>query len=461
MGLTPVIPFQTVNPSTEQVIKNYNDNSYSDAEKAVEMAHQAFRTWCQTSYSEKTAVLLRAAHILRSRKEEYGRIMALEMGKPLIQANAEAEKCAWVCVYYAENGEKFLSDELIQTDATKSFVTYQPSGAVLAIMPWNFPFWQVVRFAAPTLMAGNVCLLKHAPNVTGCAKAIEALFLEAGLPSAVFQVLLLQPDDVSKLIGHPDISGVTLTGSTRAGSAVAAVAGKHLKKTVMELGGSDPYIILEDAELEQTVESCVTGRLINSGQSCIAAKRYIAVESVKKRFEEMIVEKFRKITFGDPLEGNFDIGPMARRDLRDVLHAQVEKSVSAGAKLMCGGQIPRGKGYFYPATVLSNVKYGMPAYSEETFGPVASIIYAKDEKEAIRIANDTSYGLGAAVFTKDVEKGEYIAKYLLKAGSCFVNTYVKSDPRLPFGGTKMSGYGRELSLMGIREFVNVKTVYVR
>ena len=461
MEVTSVIPFRSVNPSTEQIIVNYNDNSYSDAEKAVEGAHQAFRSWCQTSYSERTAILLRAAHILRKKNEEYGRLMALEMGKPLIQACAEAEKCAWVCEYYAENGEKFLSDELIQTDATRSYISYQPSGAVLAIMPWNFPFWQVIRFAAPALMAGNVCLLKHAPNVTGCAKAIEALFLEAGLPSAVFQVLLLQPDDVARLIGHPDISGVTLTGSTRAGSAVAGTAGKHLKKTVMELGGSDPYVILEDAELDKTVESCVTGRMINTGQSCIAAKRYIAVEKVKKQFEEMIVEKFRKITFGDPLEGNFDIGPMARRDLRDALHAQVEKSVSAGAKLVCGGKIPEGKGYFYPATVLSGVEKGMPAYSEETFGPVASIITAKDEKEAIRIANDTSYGLGAAVFTRDIEKGEYIAKYMLKAGSCFVNAYVKSDPRLPFGGTKMSGYGRELSLMGIREFVNVKTVYVK
>ncbi len=461
MEVTNGFPFKSLNPSNEQVIENYEENSYSEALTAIETARQSFKVWSQTSFVERSAILRKSAQILRSKKEELGQLMSLEMGKPLIQAYAEAEKCAWVCEYYAQNGEKLLSDEPVQTDATKSYVTFRPSGAVLAIMPWNFPFWQVIRFAAPTLMAGNVCLLKHAPNVTGCALAIEKLLKEAGLPSGVFLILKLQPDTIAKLIEHPFISGVTLTGSTRAGSSVAAVAGKNLKKTVMELGGSDPYIILEDADLDKTVDSCVTGRMINSGQSCIAAKRYIVIESVRWQFEEKLLERFSKITFGDPLTGNFDIGPIARKDLRDQLHAQVEGSVSKGAKLLCGGKIPEGKGFFYPPTILTGVKKGMPAYSEEIFGPVASIISVKDEREAVRTANDTIYGLGAAIFTSDIEMGEYIAKHLLQAGSCFVNAYVKSDPRLPFGGTKMSGYGRELSVFGIREFVNVKTVYVR
>ncbi|MBL7994102.1 NAD-dependent succinate-semialdehyde dehydrogenase, partial [bacterium] len=427
---------------------------------AMENAEKAFQVWSETSFVDRASFLHNVADILRSKKEQLGRLMSLEMGKPLIQATAEIEKCASVCDYYAQNGEKQLSDELIQTDATSSYITFRPSGAVLAIMPWNFPFWQVLRFAAPTLMAGNVCLLKHAPNVSGCAIVIKKLFDDAGFPEDVFQTLFLQPEDIAKLIEHPFISGVTLTGSTRAGSAVAEIAGRNLKKTVMELGGSDPYVILDDADLEKTVNSCVTGRMINSGQSCIAAKRYIVVESVRKEFEERLTEKFNKITYGNSLEGNFDIGPLARRDLRDQLHNQVTGSIFKGAKLLCGGRIPDGKGYFYPATILSDVKRGMPAYSEETFGPVASIISVEGEKEAIQIANDTCYGLGAAVFTRDVKKGEYIAKHLLNAGSCFVNAFVKSDPRLPFGGTKMSGYGRELSMFGIREFVNIKTVYL-
>lgn len=461
MELTSNFSFKSINPSTEQLIENYEVTTYNEAINAVETARQSFKIWSQTSFAERSSLLRKTAKILRLKKEEFGRLMSLEMGKPLVQAYAESEKCALVCEYYAKNGENFLSDELIQTDATKSYVAFRPMGAVLAIMPWNFPFWQVIRFAAPTLMAGNVCLLKHAPNVTGCALAIEKFFKEAGFPNGTFQVLKLQPDNIAKLIEHPFISGVTLTGSTRAGSSVAEIAGKHLKKTVMELGGSDPYVVLEDADLEKTIASCVTGRMINSGQSCIAAKRYIVIESVRKQFEEMLVEKFNKITYGDPLAGNFDIGPITRKELRDQLHSQVEGSISQGAKLICGGRIPVGKGYFYPATILSGVKQGMPAYSEETFGPVASIISATDEKEAIHIANDTSFGLGAAVFTRDVEMGEYIAKNLLNAGSCFVNAFVKSDPRLPFGGSKQSGYGRELSMFGIREFVNIKTVYVR
>ncbi|KAB2879466.1 aldehyde dehydrogenase family protein, partial [bacterium] len=374
MELTSSFPFKSLNPSNEQVIDNYKETAHNEAINSVETARQAFKVWSQTSFAERSSLLRKTAQILRLKKEELGRLMSLEMGKPLVQAYAEAEKCACVCEYYEKNGENFLSDELIQTDATISYVTFKPSGAVLAIMPWNFPFWQVIRFAAPTLMAGNVCLLKHAPNVTGCALAIENLLAEAGFPNGTFQVLKLQPDIIAKLIEHPFISGVTLTGSTRAGSAVAEIAGRNLKKTVMELGGSDPYIVLEDADMEETVASCVTGRMINSGQSCIAAKRYIVIESVRKQLEEMLVEKFNKITYGNPLEGNFDIGPMARKDLRDQLHAQVAGSISYGAKLLCGGRIPDGKGYFYPATILTDVKKGMPAFSEETFGPVASII---------------------------------------------------------------------------------------
>ncbi|HXF99607.1 MAG TPA: NAD-dependent succinate-semialdehyde dehydrogenase, partial [Bacteroidota bacterium] len=362
---------------------------------------------------------------------------------------------------YADNAAKFLESEVIATDASKSFVTFQPLGILLAIMPWNFPFWQVFRAAAPALMAGNTVVLKHASNVSGCALEIEKLLREAGLPLGVFSTLLLSSSRVNMLIEHPLVRAVTITGSTAAGKAVAAKAGAMLKKTVLELGGSDPYIVLEDANLDEAVATCVASRLINNGQSCIAAKRFIVVESVKKRFEEMFVERMKAQNVGDPLDPSVAVGPLARRDLRDELHHQVRRSIEKGARLLCGGEVPSGRGAFYPPTVLTNVAKGMPAYDEELFGPVAAIISAKDEADAIRIANDSAFGLGAAVFTSNLQKGERIAAEELEAGSCFVNAFVRSDPRLPFGGIKDSGYGRELSVFGIREFVNIKTVWVK
>jgi succinate-semialdehyde dehydrogenase/glutarate-semialdehyde dehydrogenase len=387
--------------------------------------------------------------------------MALEMGKPLSQGIAEVEKCAWVCDYYAEHAQRFLASEQVETEASRSYVAFRPLGVVLAVMPWNFPFWQVFRFAAPGLMAGNVAVLKHASNVSGCALAIEEVFRDAGFPSDAFRTLLIGSSRVADVIRAPEVQAVTLTGSTAAGQAVAATAGAAIKKTVLELGGSDPYLVLEDADLELTVETCVTARLINSGQSCIAAKRFIVVEPVREEFEERYVELMRTRRMGDPMEAGVEVGPQATSDLRSELHQQVVASVEQGARLLLGGKIPDGPGAFYPPTVLADVSPDMPASCEEVFGPVAAIIPAKDEVDAVRIANDSAFGLGAAVFTRDVEKGERIAAEQLEAGCCFVNAFVKSDPRLPFGGIKISGYGRELASFGIREFVNTKTIYVK
>ena len=386
--------------------------------------------------------------------------MALEMGKPLAQGRAEADKCAWGCEYYAENAEGFLVAEEVLTDATRSLVSFQPLGVILAVMPWNFPFWQAFRFAAPALMAGNVALLKHASNVSGCALAIEEILHDAGIPRDAFRTLLVPSSRVDALIEAPEVAGVTLTGSTPAGLAVAAKAGACLKKSVLELGGSDPYVILEDADLERAAEACAMGRLINAGQSCIAAKRLIVVEPVLERFTELLVEKVATWRLGDPFDEATLIGPLARRDLRDELHQQVQASVEKGARLRLGGLVPDGPGAFYPPSVLVDVRPGMPAFDEELFGPVAAVTAVRDEEDGVRLANQTVFGLGAAVFTRDSARGERIAREELEAGSCFVNAFVKSDPRLPFGGVKESGYGRELGVFGIRELVNVKTVYV-
>jgi len=387
--------------------------------------------------------------------------MALEMGKPLPQGRAEAEKCAWVCDYYAETAERFLAPEEIATDASRSYVAFAPLGPVLAVMPWNFPLWQVFRFAAPALMAGNAGLLKHAGNVSGCALALERVIHDAGFPPALFRALLIPSARVGQVLEAREIAAVTLTGSTPAGQAVAAKAGALLKKTVLELGGSDAYVVLEDADLEATAEACAAARLINGGQSCIAAKRFVVVEPVRARFEKRLAERMQARRMGDPLREDTDIGPQARRDLRDQLHEQVAKSVAAGARLVLGGSVPEGPGAFYPPTVLTGVGPGMPAYDEELFGPVAAVIAARDEGDAMRIANDSPFGLGGAIFTRDAARGERLAREAMEAGSCFVNAGVKSDPRLPFGGIKQSGYGRELSHFGIREFVNIKTVYVK
>jgi succinate-semialdehyde dehydrogenase/glutarate-semialdehyde dehydrogenase len=386
--------------------------------------------------------------------------MAEEMGKPVSAGRAEAEKCAWACDYYADNAEGFLRDERIATDASSSYVACRPLGPVLAIMPWNFPYWQVIRFAAPALMAGNTVLLKHAPNVPGCSRRLTDLFEAAGLPGGCFENLFITERQAGAAIRNRRVRAVTLTGSVGAGRAVARQAGSRIKKTVLELGGSDPYLILEDADLENAAAQCVQSRLINAGQSCIAAKRFIVLASVKDRFVDAVVERMKATRMGDPFDDGTELGPQAREDLRTSLHAQVSGSVEKGARCLTGGSVPDGPGWYYPPTVLDDVRRGMPAYREELFGPVATILTARDRAHAVRLANDTSFGLGAAVFTADVEEGERIARDELNAGCCFVNSFVRSDPRLPFGGIGDSGYGRELGRHGILEFTNIKTVYV-
>jgi succinate-semialdehyde dehydrogenase / glutarate-semialdehyde dehydrogenase len=451
----------SINPATDELIQEYRQMTAEEVQDIIAGAHETYLEWRKTTFAHRAGLMRRAAQILRDRAQEFGRLMSLEMGKPIKDGPAEAEKCAWVCDYYADNAEAFLQPELVETDASKSFVTFQPIGVVLAVMPWNFPFWQVFRFAAPALMAGNVGVLKHASNVMGCALAIEEVFQQAGFPENAFRSLVIGSRQVSAVIENPLVQAVTLTGSTPAGKAVAAKAGEMLKKTVLELGGSDAYVVLGDADLEAAVATCVASRLINSGQSCIAAKRFIVVEPLRERFEQLYVAKMQAARMGDPLDPATAVGPQARTDLRDELHEQVQASITKGARLLLGGEIPAGPGAFYPPTVLTDVQKGMPAYDEELFGPVAAIIAAADEADAIRIANDSVFGLGAAVFTQDVARGERIAAEELAAGCCFVNSFVKSDPRLPFGGIKESGYGRELSHYGIKEFINIKTVYVK
>jgi len=452
---------EVINPATGDTIRTYEEMTSEEVKNIIEKSHQAFLNWRRVSFSERESLMRNVAHVLRDNSEKYASIMAVEMGKPIKGGRAEVEKCAWVCDYYAENAEKFLRNEIVETDASKSFITYNPLGVILAVMPWNFPFWQVFRFAAPALMAGNVSVLKHASNVPGCALAIEETFRKAGFPKDVFRTLLVGSRQVDAIIENNLIKAVTLTGSTPAGSSVAKKAGEMIKKTVLELGGSDAYIIFADADLELAAETCVTSRLINSGQSCIAAKRFIVVEPIREKFVELFLEQMKVRKMGNPMDEDTEIGPQARHDLRDELHRQVTESIVKNAKCLLGGKIPDSKGAYYPPTVLIDVKKGMPAYDEELFGPVAAIIPVKDEDEAISIANDSVFGLGAAIFTRDIEKGERIAVNEIEAGSCFVNAFVKSDPRLPFGGIKISGYGRELSYFGIKEFVNIKTVFLK
>lgn len=450
---------KSINPASGSEIKSYQEMTITEIDEIIAKSNQAFLKWRKTEFAQRAEMMKNAAIVLRKKKEELSSLMTEEMGKPILQSKSEIEKCAWVCDYYADNSENFLKDEIIKTDANKSFVSFQPLGVVLAVMPWNFPFWQVFRFAAPNLMAGNSGVLKHSSNVSGCAIAIENVFKEAGFIDNIFRTLIVSSSNIKKVIENKNIKAVTLTGSVAAGKSIASIAGSVLKKTVLELGGSDPYIILDDADLASAADTCVTSRLINGGQSCIAAKRFIIVEKVYNEFENLFIKSMNNKKMGDPFDETNDIGPQARIDLRNELHDQVLKSISLGAKLLLGGVITDRTNAYYPPTILTNVKPGMPAYEEELFGPVASLIKVKDEKEAIKVANDSIFGLGAAIFTSDKAKGEMIAKEQLDAGCCFVNEFVKSDPRLPFGGIKESGYGRELSSFGIKEFVNIKTVY--
>lgn len=452
--------YQTRNPATGEPIESYDNFSRDTVRAKLEAAENAFGPWSGRPFEDRAEILFNTAGLLREREERYADLMATEMGKPFDSGISEIEKCAWVCEYYAKHAREFLADAPMESDGSKAFLAYRPLGPVLAVMPWNFPFWQVFRFAAPALMAGNIGLLKHSKITTGCALEIETLLRDAGCPEGVFTTLLLDHDTAEMVIEDPVVRAVTLTGSTGAGKKIASIAGGALKKTVLELGGSDPYVVLDDADPEKAAEICVSGRMINNGESCIAAKRFITLPGIHDRFVECVVEKMKAYPMGDPRESGAKLGPMASESLRDDLHGQVRKSVDAGAERLLGGEVPEREGFWYPATVLTGVTPDMPAGSEELFGPVACVLASENEEHAIELANSTVFGLGAAVITDHVQRGEMIAREHLDAGCCFVNAFVKSDPRLPFGGVKQSGYGRELSCPGIREFVNLKTVYV-
>jgi succinate-semialdehyde dehydrogenase/glutarate-semialdehyde dehydrogenase len=451
---------QSIDPASGQLLATYRELSAAEVACIIEAAHAAFVKWRETAFAERAEALKRLAAVLRRRGGELARLMTMEMGKPVAQARAEIEKCALVCDYYAENAEAMLAPENIAAAAVASYVRFEPLGAVLAVMPWNFPFWQVLRFAAPALMAGNVCLLKHAANVQGCAAAIEEIFRRAGFPEHVFANLCVGSAQVGSLVAHPLVRAVTLTGSDRAGREVAAAAGRNLKKVVLELGGSDPFIVLADAPLAKCVAAAVSSRMINNGQSCIAAKRFIVEDAILPGFQKEFVAAVAALKSGDPLDESNDLGPLARADLLEELERQVQASVRCGARVLTGGQrLGAGPGFYFQPTVLADVAPGMPAYDEELFGPVAALITARNEDDALRIANDTAFGLGAAVWTRNVARGKKLAA-AIEAGTVYINGMVKSDPRLPFGGVKMSGFGRELSHYGIKEFVNIKTVVI-
>jgi succinate-semialdehyde dehydrogenase / glutarate-semialdehyde dehydrogenase len=449
----------TVNPATGEVIKTFQPLSEAEIEQKLQLAVKTFQSERKTSFATRAKRMLKAAEILERDKEKFAHLMTLEMGKTYKSAVAEAVKCTTACRYYAENTERFMADEAVETGAKKSFIRYLPIGPILAVMPWNFPFWQVIRFAAPALMAGNVGLLKHASNVPQCALAIESIFLEAGFPEGAFQSLLIGSAQVDALLNDPRIVAATLTGSEQAGIQVGVGAAKRIKKVVLELGGSDPFIVMPSADLETAVSTAVQARIQNNGQSCIAAKRFIVAEPIADAFERKFVEKMQSLHIGDPFDEKTELGPLSTPDAVKDLDRDVHKSVAAGAKLLTGGHPLQGKGNFYAPTVLTNVPKGSPAYSEEFFGPVASIFRVKDQDEAIRVANDVRFGLGASAWTND-EKEQQRFINELEAGMVFINKMVASDPRIPFGGVKASGHGRELGLVGIREFLNAKTVWV-
>ncbi len=454
------MPIEVINPATGELLKSYDLMSHDEVISIVDHMSQCQAQWANTMFVERHACFARLAELLREKRKELAMIITQEMGKPIRQAISEVEKCAWLCDYYIETAETHLQPEIIETDKKRSYTCYQPLGIVFAIMPWNYPIWQVMRFAVPTIMAGNAGLLKHAPNSMGAGLAIENLFLEAGFPEGLFKSLVADIDVVPSIIAHPKVAGITLTGSERAGAAVASEAGKQLKKVVLELGGSDPYIICDDADIEKAAEVCATSRLDNAGQVCIAAKRILVVDSVYDAFVEKLGKVAERYVAGDPMDEATTMGPMARDDLRQAVHRQVSESIAAGAECMMGGVLPEGSGTYYPATILLNPPAGCPAAEEEIFGPVLTVWRVADLDTAIAMANDTPYGLAAGIFTADDAQGEIIAKDRLHAGSVSVNGCAKSDPRLPFGGIKLSGYGREMAAPGIREFMNLKTVVV-
>ena len=449
----------SINPSTGEIAASFQIHSEAQVEDALRRAQDAFAAWRSSPFSSRTTLMKKAAAYLRLNKSRFAGYMTTEMGKPIGESEGEVEKCAWNCDYYAENAERFLGDEARHSNATESYIQYTPLGVLLAVMPWNFPFWQVFRFAAPALMAGNTAILKHASNVPQCALAIEEVFREAGFPAGVFQALLLPGSRVSGLIENSIIAAVTLTGSEGAGSQVASCAGRALKKTVMELGGSDPFIVLADADLDSAVKAGVRARYQNTGQSCIAAKRFIVVESMLKEFRNRFVEAVRALKVGDPTDRATQVGPLARPEFVQDLERQIQESVRQGAKALTGGKRLPGKGFFFEPTVLDEVRPEMPAGCEEVFGPVAAILRAGNAEEAIRIANRTPYGLGSSLWTSNLDEAKRLARGI-EAGQVFINGMVASDPRLPFGGIKHSGYGRELSELGIREFVNIQTVWI-
>ena len=451
---------KSINPVNGELLKEYNEHSSETIDKCIDTAHVCYERWRETSFTCRADFLQRCADNLISYHREYARLISKEMGKPISESIAEIEKCAWTCRYYAEKGALFLSTELVETDASHSSIHYEPLGVILAVMPWNFPFWQVFRFAAPAIMAGNTVLLKHASNVSGCALALEEVFRHADAPKGLFTTLLIAADKVAEVIAHSDVKAITLTGSEKAGAAVAAQAGKLIKKTVMELGGSDPFIVLEDADLKIAAETAVKARFINNGQSCIAAKRFIVHKAVVNEFTGLVANEVRKLVIGDPMDDKTSLGPLARVDLAETVLSQIQKSIDNGACLLMGGTIgEQGKAFVKP-TLLLNVKKGMPVYDEEVFGPVLPIIEADSDEECISVANDTVYGLGASIWSQDIERAQKIAAKI-ESGSVFINGMVKSDPRLPFGGIKLSGYGRELSEVGIREFVNIKSIWIK
>lgn len=450
--------FQTINPSNEEKIQQYPLLRDIDVQSIIEQAYGVFRaTWSQKPLAERLMSLQKIKILLLQEKQECAQLMTQEMGKPISQSMSEIEKCIALCEYYIKHTASFLTETRVESPMQKSFISFQPQGVILAIMPWNFPFWQVFRMVIPTLMSGNVVVVKHAPSTMGCAEKIHQLFAES-FPQGVYSNLIIDVKQVEAIIAHPFVRAVSLTGSTQAGRSVAALAGKYLKKCVLELGGSDPYLILEDADLESAAEKCVQSRLINSGQSCIAAKRWLVTRKNYSEFRELVLEKMKHKICDDPMDMSTDVGPLARQDLRKTVHEQVEACVQSGGKLLLGGRLPERRGFYYPVTLLDQPSLDSPAFRDEIFGPVGSVFCAQDEKELLAWANWSRYGLGAAIFSRDEERAEEWARSKLDVGVCFINDMVRSDPRMPFGGVKDSGYGRELSVFGIHEFVNIKSV---